>query len=146
MLKKQVKTFVFISSGKQVKMFFFFFFFLFGFSFTTIHESQDCRGRGRVFLNSSLPLPPASPALQILTGRLLETAHLCTQVAAGFQLETFDFRAQVTNQFLIEFLMHVQHFRENMDQGCQRPKLSNILAWTNKIQRLLSLGFLLPSA
>ena len=28
---------------------FFVFFFLCGFSFTTIHESQDCRGRGRVF-------------------------------------------------------------------------------------------------
>ena len=26
------------------------FFFLSGFSFTTIHESQDCRGRGRAFL------------------------------------------------------------------------------------------------
>ena len=26
------------------------FFFLCGFSFTNIHESQDCRGRGRVFL------------------------------------------------------------------------------------------------
>ena len=29
---------------------FFFFFFLSGFSFTNIHESQDCRGRGRAFL------------------------------------------------------------------------------------------------
>ena len=26
------------------------FFFLSKFSFTTIHESQDCRGRGRTFL------------------------------------------------------------------------------------------------
>ena len=26
------------------------FFFLFGFSFTTVHESQDCRGRERAFL------------------------------------------------------------------------------------------------
>ena len=30
--------------------FFFYFFFLSGFSFTNIHESQDCRGRGRAFL------------------------------------------------------------------------------------------------
>ena len=30
--------------------FLFFFFFLLGFYFTTIHESQDCRGRGRAFL------------------------------------------------------------------------------------------------
>ena len=36
-----------------------FYFFLSGFSFTTIHESQDCRGRGH-FFNSSLSLPPAS--------------------------------------------------------------------------------------
>ena len=27
---------------------FFFFFFLSGFSFTNIHDSRDCRGRGRV--------------------------------------------------------------------------------------------------
>ena len=40
------------------------FFFLLGFSFTTIHESQDCRGRGRAFLISSLPLPPASQTLR----------------------------------------------------------------------------------
>ena len=26
------------------------FFFLSGFSFTTVHKSQDCRGRGRAFL------------------------------------------------------------------------------------------------
>ena len=36
------------------------FFLLSGFSFTTIHESQDSRGRGRAFLNSSLPRPPVS--------------------------------------------------------------------------------------
>ena len=30
--------------------FFLSFFFLSGFSFTTIHKSQDCRGRGRAFL------------------------------------------------------------------------------------------------
>ena len=28
----------------------FFFFFLSGFSFANIHESQDCKGRGRAFL------------------------------------------------------------------------------------------------
>ena len=31
----------------------FVFFYLSGFSFTTTHESQDCRGRGRAFFNSS---------------------------------------------------------------------------------------------
>ena len=33
-----------------VSIFFLFFFLLCGFSFTNINESQDCRGRGRVFL------------------------------------------------------------------------------------------------
>ena len=42
----------------------FFVVFLSRFSFTTIHESQDCRGRGRAFFNSSLPLPPASQTLR----------------------------------------------------------------------------------
>ena len=41
-----------------------YFFFLSGFSFTNIQESQDCRGRGRALLNSSLPLPPASQTLR----------------------------------------------------------------------------------
>ena len=38
------------------------FFFLCGSSFTNIHESQDCRGRGGHFINSSLP--PASQTLR----------------------------------------------------------------------------------
>ena len=40
------------------------FFFLSGFSFTSIHDSQDSRGRGGYLFNSSLPLPPASQALR----------------------------------------------------------------------------------
>ena len=36
------------------------FFFLSGFSFTNIHESQDCRERGRAFLAESSPLHIAS--------------------------------------------------------------------------------------
>ena len=46
----------------------FFFLFLFLFylrlSFTNIHESNDCRGRGGHFFNSSLPLPLASQTLR----------------------------------------------------------------------------------
>ena len=34
----------------NIAIFFFFSFFLSGFCFTTIHESQDCRGKGRAFL------------------------------------------------------------------------------------------------
>ena len=41
-----------------------FVFFLSGFSFTSIHDSQDSRGRGGYLFNSSLPLPPASQALR----------------------------------------------------------------------------------
>ena len=54
------------------------FFFLCGFSFTNIHESQDCRGRGRHLFNSSLPLPPASRTLRHYPGdccRELTSAH-----------------------------------------------------------------------
>ena len=54
-------------------------FFLSGFSFTTIHKSQDCRGRGRAFLFiSSIPLPPASETLRHQPGdysRALPSAH-----------------------------------------------------------------------
>ena len=35
-------------------------FFLCGFSFKNIHESQDSRERGGHFINSSVPLSPAS--------------------------------------------------------------------------------------
>ena len=41
-----------------------YFFFLPGFYFTNNHESQDCRGRGRAFFNSSLPLPPISQTVR----------------------------------------------------------------------------------
>ena len=50
-------------------------FFLPGFPFTTIHELQDCRGRGRAFL---LTLPPASQTLRHQPGdfgRELTSAH-----------------------------------------------------------------------
>ena len=39
-------------------------FFLPGFSFTNIDKSLDRKGRGRAFLYSSLPLPPASQTLR----------------------------------------------------------------------------------
>ena len=55
-----MKRFVSVQLGNV----FFFFFFLSGFSFTNIHEPQDCRGRGRHFFNSSLPLPPASQTMR----------------------------------------------------------------------------------
>ena len=54
------------------------YFFLSGFSFTSIHESQDCRGRGGHVFISSLPLPPASQTLRHWPGdhcRELSSAH-----------------------------------------------------------------------
>ena len=39
-------------------------FFLFVFAFTNIYVSQDNRGRGGYFFNSSLPLPLALQALR----------------------------------------------------------------------------------
>ena len=78
----------------------FFFFFLSGFSFTTIHESQDCRGRGRLFLELLTTTSTRFTDTYTLTGRLLQTAHLCTQVAVGLEPGTFGFRVQghVTNK------------------------------------------------
>ena len=40
----------FIYNYSHFKYILILFFFLAGFSFTTVHESQDCRGRGRAFL------------------------------------------------------------------------------------------------
>ena len=51
--------------------------FLSGFSFTTIHVSQDFRGRGRAFLNSSLPLPPTHRHLDISQAITAERSPLC---------------------------------------------------------------------
>ena len=79
---------------------FIYIFFLSGFSFTDIDKSQDCRGRH--FFNSSLPLSPVSHT-QTISGRLLQRAHLCTQLAAGLEPATFDFRAQVAKNFQTGF-------------------------------------------
>ena len=52
--------------------------FLSGFVFTNIHDSQDSRRRGRLSLNSSLPLTPASQTLRHQPGdycRELNYAH-----------------------------------------------------------------------
>ena len=49
-----------------------------GFSFMNIHESQDYKGRGGHFINSSLPLATASQTLRHQPGdycRVLTSAH-----------------------------------------------------------------------
>ena len=47
LLKESVGRLLVFSTSMH---YFFFFFFLLGFLFTDIHESQDCRERGRAFL------------------------------------------------------------------------------------------------
>ena len=47
---KRTKTNIPVWKRKSFHNFFIFFYFLCGFSFTSIHESQDRRGRSRVFL------------------------------------------------------------------------------------------------
>ena len=51
-------------------------FFLAAFSFTMIRESQDCRGGGGHFFNSSLPLPPSSQTLEISQAYATESSPL----------------------------------------------------------------------
>ena len=68
------------------------YFFLSGISFTNIHNTQDIRGKGRLSLNSFLPLHPLHKHFDIL-----QRPHLCTQVAAGLEPETFSIQAQVIN-------------------------------------------------
>ena len=75
----------------------FFCFFLSWFPFTNIHESQDCRGRGRAFRYLLTTTSTRFTDTQTLTGRLLQRAHLCTQPAAGLEAGTSGFRAQVVN-------------------------------------------------
>ena len=64
-----------------VKLLHFFFLFLSGFSFTTIHESRDCRGRGRAFLNSSLPHSPASQTVRNQAG------DYCRELTCAYRLQ-----------------------------------------------------------
>ena len=77
------------------------FFFLSGFCFTNIHESQDFKGRGRAFHLLLITTSNRFTDTETLAGRLLQRAHLCTQLTAGLEAGTFGFRAQVSNKFAI---------------------------------------------
>ena len=72
------------------------FFFCLSF-FTTIHESQDCRGMGRVFLPLHTITSTRFTGTQTLAGQLLQRAHLCKWEAAGLEQGTFGFREQFGN-------------------------------------------------
>ena len=61
---KEISSGVLFFNESESFMIVFFFFFLSGFSFTNIHDSRNSRGRGRVSINSSLPLPTASQTLR----------------------------------------------------------------------------------
>ena len=62
-------------------------FFLSGFSFTNIHESQDCRPRGKAFLYLLITTSTHFTDTQTLAGRLLRGAHLCTYQQPGSNQE-----------------------------------------------------------
>ena len=80
-------------------LFCFVFFYYLGFLPRTFTNYSTAGEGGGHSFNSSLPLPPASQILYTLAGRLLQTAHPCTQLAAGLKPRTFGFRAQVTNHY-----------------------------------------------
>ena len=61
------------------------FFLLSWFSFMNIHESQDCRGKGRAFLYLLTTTSNRFIENQTLAGRLLQKGHLCTYPAAGLK-------------------------------------------------------------
>ena len=65
-----------IKALSRQRFFFSLFFFLSEFSFTYTLESQNCRGMGRHFFNSSLPLPPASQILTHQPGITAESSPL----------------------------------------------------------------------
>ena len=75
-------------------LFFFLFFFLSGFCFTNIHESQECKGRGKgILLTRHYHFHPLRGGLgngRAITAESLASSRLEPE-------ETFGFRAQVTN-------------------------------------------------
>ena len=68
------------------------FFFCLGFLSWTFMNHRIASEGGGHFINSSLPLPPASQTLKTLSRQLLQRAHLCTKLAAGLYPGTFGFQ------------------------------------------------------
>ena len=96
-----------------------FFFFYLGFlSQPFMNHRTAGEGEGHSF-KSSTPLPPTSTDTQTLAGWLLQRAHLCTQVAAGLELGTFGFQAQVANHSATCPLLKVY-----LDHSCKMPSES----------------------
>ena len=74
------------------------FFFYLRFVSRTFTNHRTAREGGGHSINSSLPLLPASQALRTQPGDYCRgLAHRCTYLAAGIELGTFGFRAQVAN-------------------------------------------------
>ena len=65
--------------------------------FTNIYESQEYKGRGRVFLQLFPITSTRFAGTQTLAGRIPQGSHLCRQLAAGLEPGHFGFRAQVAN-------------------------------------------------
>ena len=74
------------------------FFFYLRFVSRTFTNHRTAREGGGHFINSSLPLLTASQALRTQPGDYCRgLAHRCTYLAAGIELGTFGFSAQVAN-------------------------------------------------
>ena len=73
------------------------YFFLSEYFFTTIHESQDCRGKGKTFFWVLSTISTRFTDTYTLTRRLLQRVHLCTELATRLEPGTLCFPKQVVN-------------------------------------------------
>ena len=73
------------------------FFFYLGFVSQTFTNHMTAREWGRHSINSSVPLPPVSQILRYWLGDYSREVVSAHSPAAGLELGTFGFRAQVTN-------------------------------------------------
>ena len=71
--------------------------FLSGLFFTNMHNHGTAGKGGGYLFNSSLPLLSVSQILRHQPKDYCRGAYLCTKLAAGLELGTFGFRAQVAN-------------------------------------------------
>ena len=74
--EKYFSCYILLTDQISLSGFLFFFFFLSGFSITTIHESQDCRGRGRAFLTPHYHFHPLLRHLEISRAITAESSPL----------------------------------------------------------------------
>ena len=91
-------------------------FFLLVFSFLNIHNSQDHRGRERLLIQLFSITSTWFLNTSTLTGWLLKTAYLCTQLAARLEQETFPLNSSWKQLWALNILLSCYLF--------YRPKAS----------------------